>query len=124
MKDSVTLEPYQPLQLDIAPAHIRTLSDALKSLVEPEIIPGVWSPARGAEVDATKTVCVESLPPVLILHLKRFVYEAGEVRKNSKELEFSTQLEVAEEVVAAPRRAEAKRRYRLFGGELCRDLKV
>ncbi|CEH15114.1 ubiquitin-specific protease [Ceraceosorus bombacis] len=115
MKDSVTLEPYQPLQLDIAPAHIHTLSDALKSLVEPEIIPGVWSPARGAQVDATKTVCIESLPPVLVLHLKRFVYEAGEVRKNSKELEFSTQLEVAEEVVALSRRAEAKRRYRLFG---------
>ncbi|KDN52574.1 cysteine proteinase [Tilletiaria anomala UBC 951] len=115
-KDSVTLEPYQPLQLDIQPARVHTIEDALRNLTEPETIPGVYSPSRDAIVDATKQVFIESLPPVLVLHLKRFVYdEIGGVQKDSKEIGYDTVLDVASEVISPTRRADTITRYRLFG---------
>ena len=93
-KDSVTLEPYQPLQLDIGADNIVTVEDALRHISEPEIVRGVWSASRGEEVDATKQVYVETWPQILILHLKRFVYESGDVVKRAKPIAYSTELVV------------------------------
>lgn len=92
-KDSVTLEPYQPLQLDIQDASVLTIVDALKGLSVPETIP-VFNSVRKETVDATKTVYIEAFPPVLILHLKRFVYDPAEhnVVKRGKAIAYGTEL--------------------------------
>jgi ubiquitin carboxyl-terminal hydrolase 10 len=114
-KDSVTLEPYQPLQLDIQPPHVSTIEDALENLTRPETISGVLSSTKKL-VDATKQVFIETLPPVLVVHLKRFYYDdVGGVQKSTKSLTFGPTLEVAESVISTPRRAETKRKYNLFG---------
>ncbi|BEI86095.1 hypothetical protein CcaverHIS002_0603820 [Cutaneotrichosporon cavernicola] len=116
-KDSVTLEPYQPLQLDVQAAQIQTLVDALKHLNDPETVPGVWVAARNAHVDATKQVFFEALPPVLILHLKRFVYDPQEqnVVKRAKPVAYGTELVIPQDIVSPPKRTAQAIKYRLFG---------
>ncbi|WVQ93568.1 hypothetical protein IAU59_000643 [Kwoniella sp. CBS 9459] len=116
-KDSVTLEPYQPLQLDIQASSVLDITDALKHMTEPEIVPGVWSAARGMEVDATKQVLIETFPQVLILHLKRFVYDAAEraVVKRNKPIAYGPELVVPPEIISPGRRGAAAIKYKLFG---------
>ncbi|KAL1842164.1 hypothetical protein VTJ49DRAFT_5937 [Mycothermus thermophilus] len=75
-KNSVTLEPYQPLQLDIGSPEVRNIIDALRGLTRPEVIHGDFDSPHGKDVRATKQVFIESVPPVLILHLKRFQFDA------------------------------------------------
>ncbi|RSH82459.1 uncharacterized protein EHS24_007433 [Apiotrichum porosum] len=116
-KDSVTLEPYQPLQLDVQDAKVSSVVDALRHLNEPETVGGVWSASRNANVDATKQVYIDSFPPVLILHLKRFVYDPQEqnVVKRDKPVAYSTELAIPQEIISATKRTAKPVMYRLFG---------
>ena len=69
------------------------------------------------EIDATRSLSIEELPPILILHLKRFVYDAntGGVQKILKQIEFSVDLEVSKSILSAECRASNKQRqYKLF----------
>ena len=120
-KNSVTLEPYQPLQLDIGSPQVNNIIDALKGLTRPETLHGDFnSPRAGAT--ATKQVFIESLPPVLILHLKRFQYDSstGGTQKIWKKIGYPLDLEIPKEVFPPSRRGGlaahgALPRYRLTG---------
>lgn len=116
-KTSIVLEPYRSLPLDIQPDSVRTIEDALRHITVPEEISGVWSPGRGAFVDATKQVLIEMLPPVLVLHLKRFVFdEVGGVQKSCKTITYGHTLAIDPAVLSAPlRRADPAPQYKLFG---------
>ena len=50
----------------------------------------------GAVVDATQQVQVDSLPPILVLHMKRFLYDtkANGVVKIGKQITFGPELEL------------------------------
>ena len=99
MKNSVTLEPYQPLQLDIGAAHVSNILDALKGLTRPETLHGDFNSPRGPGSTATKQVTIETLPQVLILHLKRFQYDnAGGTQKIWKKVGYPLDLEIPKEV--------------------------
>lgn len=93
-KASVTLEPYQPLQLDIGEQNINNITDALKNVTRLETLDGA---ARGARA-STKQVHIETLPPVLILHLKRFHYDEKGPQKIWKKIGYPLELELPKEV--------------------------
>lgn len=76
LKASITLQPYQQLQLDIGAPDIHNIVDAMKHITRPETLYGDFGSPNGKEVRATKTVFIESLPSVLILHLKRFQFDS------------------------------------------------
>ena len=116
-KTSIMLEPYRSLPLDIQPPHIHTIEDALRQITEPEIISGVWSPQRNTPVDATKQVCIEALPPVLVLHLKRFVFDGTYgVQKSTKPIRFGMTLDLPQDILSQPcRRVSDFNKYALFG---------
>jgi hypothetical protein len=62
--------------------------------------------------DASQQRLIEALPPVLVLHLKRFQYDAaaGGVIKISKPVQFSSELEVpfGTPFICTPATAEAE----------------
>ncbi|KAI1327232.1 cysteine proteinase [Xylariaceae sp. FL0255] len=106
LKDSVTLEPFQPLQLDIGSPQIRNIVDALRNLTRPETIRGDFGSPRGLDAVATKQVFIESIPPVLILHLKRFHFDAagtGTV-KIWKKVGYPLELELPKEIFSRQKR--------------------
>lgn len=106
-KNSVTLEPYQSLQLDIGSPEVGNIVDALLWLTKPETIHGDFNSPRGGMVNATKQVFIESLPPVLILHLKRFQYDSitHGTQKIWKRIGYPLELEIPKEVFAPHRRS-------------------
>ncbi|EEP78397.1 conserved hypothetical protein [Uncinocarpus reesii 1704] len=105
-KNSVTLEPYQSLQLDIGSPQVNNIIDALKGLTRPETMHGDFSSSRGTKATATKQVFIESLPPVLILHLKRFQYDnvTKGTQKIWKKVGYPLELEIPKEVFPPHRR--------------------
>lgn len=121
-KTSVTMEPYQPLQLDIGSPDVHNIVDALKGLTKPESIQGDFNSSRGPNVTATKQLFIETLPPVLILHLKRFQYDSltGATQKIWKKVGYPLDLEIPREVFPAHRRNALTAhgglpKYRLMG---------
>ena len=117
LKNSVTLEPYQPLQLDIQSPQVHNVMDALRGLTRPESLHGNFHSPRGPDTTATKQVFIESLPPVLILHLKRFQYDnKGGTQKIWKKIGYPLDLELPREVFPPHQRharAMPEARYRL-----------
>lgn len=99
-KLSVTLEPYQPLQLDIGSPQVSNIIDALKGLTKPENMQGDFQSVRGTKATATKQVFIETLPPVLVLHLKRFQYDSvtNRAEKIWKKVGYPLELEIPKEV--------------------------
>ena len=120
-KNSVTLEPYQPLQLDIGSPQVNNIVDALKGLTRSEVLHGDFNSPRGPGVSATKQVFIETLPPVLILHLKRFQYDnTGGTQKIWKKVGYPLDLEIPKEVFPPFRRGKLAvsgdlPKYRLIG---------
>ncbi|PNS19660.1 hypothetical protein CAC42_7504 [Sphaceloma murrayae] len=105
LKNSVTLEPYQPLQLDIGSPNINNITEALKGLTKPESLTGDFNSPRGPGTTATKQVFIESLPPILILHLKRFQYDSsGGTQKIWKKIGYPLDFELPKEVFPPAKR--------------------
>lgn len=121
MKNSVTLEPYQPLQLDIGAPQVNNIIDALKGLTKPETLHGDFNSPRGPGTTATKQVTIETLPQVLILHLKRFQYNStGGTQKIWKKVGYPLDLEIPKEVFPQHKRGGVLAhgglpKYRLIG---------
>ncbi|KAG2150677.1 uncharacterized protein EDB93DRAFT_1103385 [Suillus bovinus] len=115
-KDSAVVEDWRSLRLDIQRDTIHTIKDALTHISTPQSVQVTSVTRPGATLDATQQVHIESLPPILILHLKRFLYDAnkGGVAKVGKQVGFAPELEVGSETMAHGRKVNGTR-YRLFG---------
>jgi ubiquitin carboxyl-terminal hydrolase 10 len=114
------MEPYQPLQLDIGSPMVNNIIDALKGLTRAETLHGDFKSPRGPNVTATKQVLIETLPEVLILHLKRFQYDnTGGTQKIWKKIGYPLELEIPKEVFSRQKHASLLNhgglpRYRLM----------
>ncbi|KAI8369653.1 hypothetical protein BD560DRAFT_330000, partial [Blakeslea trispora] len=115
-KDSINLEPFQSFPLDIQPDNVHTVEDAFANMNIPETMHDYTSP-KGIKVDATKQVYLETLPPVLILHMKRFVFDglSGNVQKLSKKVNYGSKLTIQPEWMSPTSRSNEPITYQLFG---------
>ncbi|KAJ4478368.1 hypothetical protein J3R30DRAFT_3333394 [Lentinula aciculospora] len=114
-KESAIVEDWRSLRLDIQRDTIHTIQDALSNISQPQTVHLGDPPREGSQL-----VLIEALPPVLVLHMKRFEYDSsvGGVVKVGKQVTFGPELVIGSDVLSAKARTNlgAKgTRYKLFG---------
>ncbi|XP_071479256.1 ubiquitin carboxyl-terminal hydrolase 10-A-like [Diadema antillarum] len=117
-KESATLQPFFSLQLDIQSQDIWTVQHALDMLGNKESVHGFMSNKTKKEVEAFRRITLEELPPVLILHLKRFLYDkSGGCQKLMKKVEYGMELEISKDLISPNAKSRItfnQRVYKLF----------
>lgn len=94
------------------------MEDALRWQTRRESIQGYTCSKTKQIVEASSQMFLESVPPILMLHLKLFDYdlETGAGRKVLKRIDFNENFEIPRECF--PRNSDNRlcRRYKLLGG--------
>ncbi|ESK98263.1 ubiquitin c-terminal hydrolase [Moniliophthora roreri MCA 2997] len=114
-RDSVIIEDWRSLRLDIQPDDIHTIQDAISHISHPQ---PVQMDVRGSTIEASQQVLIDALPPVLVVHLKRFCYDVtvGGVMKVSKQITFGEELVISGDVLSPTAKSRHRStRYKLFG---------
>ena len=70
---SEQMETFHSISLDIK--NKKTVQEALDLAVKPDIIEGFRCEGSNSAITVQTRLCISKLPPVLILHLKRFEYD-------------------------------------------------
>ncbi|KAI5054926.1 hypothetical protein GOP47_0030437 [Adiantum capillus-veneris] len=113
-KASATVQPFLVLHLDILSEAVHTVEDALRLFAAPETLEGYRATAgKAAVVSASKSVKLQSLPRVLILHLKRFSYGAQGSSKLHKPLHFPLNLTLGRDLLSNVGSGAELRNYEL-----------
>ncbi|SGZ49417.1 CIC11C00000000143 [Sungouiella intermedia] len=132
---SITVDPFRCILVDISLGDIETIEDALWKFNEAEKLP--YKIEAGREVVARKQTFIDELPDVLVLLLKRFSYQheqghnkenedgseqneaegmhaVGSIEKVMKNIKFGLDLSIPAECLSPGARTSQKRDYRLI----------
>ncbi|GAM18078.1 hypothetical protein SAMD00019534_012540, partial [Acytostelium subglobosum LB1] len=109
-KESITLQPFYCLHLDIRPENVATLDDALSLFMKEETLEGYTCQTKKIEITASKSMSIEILPRILVVHFKRFAFDT-KAQKLDKHVSFPTNLTLKSHT---PVRTESTKRYSLF----------
>ena len=95
-EDSASIDTFTSLHLDMAVTPIfiqditiHSLNDALQKLTTPEVLEG-YTKSPGT----TKQWSFEHLPVVLLIHLKRFIFQDGDTIKSHKHITYPAVLHI------------------------------
>ncbi|URE22269.1 ubiquitin carboxyl-terminal hydrolase [Musa troglodytarum] len=119
-KASATVQPFLLLHLDIFPESVNTIEDALHLFAAPETLEGYRTSAgkisissllQAGLVSACKSVKLQKLSKVMILHLMRFSYGSEGSTKLHKPVHFPLELVLGHELIVSP--SSESRRYEL-----------
>lgn len=129
-QQSITLDPFRSILLDISLSNIETIEDALCNFNETEML--LYKVEAGNEVVAKKQTFIDELPEILILHLKRFSYQNetppeqqqsnslesdlpsfGSIEKVTKNVLYGLKLAVPPESLSTTLRREHRNNYQL-----------
>ncbi|CAF1421315.1 unnamed protein product [Adineta steineri] len=115
---SVVHEPFFTLSLDIKDPKIITLDDALLRFCEQSALSDYVDSKNRQNIHTNKTMLIEHLPPILIIHLKCFVYdETDGIKKINKSLNYTVNLTLPKNILTEQARKQYQDRYKLFAVE-------
>lgn len=126
---SITLDPFQTIQLDISDKSVNDLETAFKKFSEYELLP--FKSSSGNDVEAKKQTFIDKLPQVLLIQLKRFQFinntekdnsmvnynaYSGRIEKIRKKILYDHELIIPAEVISSINlQGNDSRRYNLTG---------
>ncbi|GMM56055.1 mRNA-binding ubiquitin-specific protease [Maudiozyma humilis] len=127
---SITLDPFQTIQLDISDPAVNDLESAFKKFSEYELIP--FKSSSGDDVEAKKQTFIDKLPEVLLVQLKRFSFinntdtdnsmtnynaYSGRIEKIRKKINYGHEMTIPVDSVSSPslKQNEKNRKYALSG---------
>ncbi|KAF7824647.1 ubiquitin carboxyl-terminal hydrolase 24 [Senna tora] len=101
---SATIQPYLLLHLDIYPDAVNTIEDALHLFSMPENLEGFRTSYTGKAgiVTARKSVQIQKLSKIMILHLMRFSYGSQGSTKLHKPVHFPLELVLGRDLLVSP----------------------
>jgi len=114
-KASASLEPFWSIALDLSDAKQIALEDALAAYFAEEKIEGVYNDSTKQESRIGKRVEIERGPQVLLLHLKRFMFDGSTAHKTVTRVEFPESLSLDDYYCKGSTSAAANCNYALIG---------
>lgn len=103
--------------MDIKDPKINTLDDALARFCEPSAISDYTDSKTRQNIHTNKNMLIEQLPPILIIHLKCFLYDdADGTKKLNKSISYSVNLTLPKNLLTESSKKQSDR-YKLFAVE-------
>ena len=100
---------------------MKSLQDAVKSFTATEVIHDFYCSKTKQNIDAQRTTSLDQLPPILILHLKQFIYTQDYgLKKLMKRIEYPIDFELPDSCLHeknSDKSLRTSRTYKLLAGE-------